>query len=148
MRNHTFSGDEIEKLKKNPFVRKFTNKSITYTPEFKKQAIEQHNQGMSYKDIFRSIGINLNGWNAYYAKDCLKRWKKILRKKGAEGLSALQGSKGGRPKTKGITDADKIKRLELQIRYLQAENDFLAKLRAKRAESNSGQIRNSKSSGN
>ncbi len=44
MRNHIFSGDEIEKLKKSPFVRKFTNKSITYTPEFKKLAIKQHNQ--------------------------------------------------------------------------------------------------------
>jgi hypothetical protein len=42
------------------------------------------------------------------------------------------------------SEKDKIKRLELQIRYLQAENAFLAKLRAKRAESNSGRMKNSK----
>ena len=148
MRNHIFNGNEIKKLKKNPFVRKFTNKTITYTPEFKRRAIEQHNQGMSYKDIFRSIGINLSGWNECYAKDCLRRWKKIVRKKGIDALSNLQGYKGGRPKTKGMTDADKIKRLELQVKYLEAENDFLAKLRAKRAESNSGQKKNSRSFGN
>jgi hypothetical protein len=41
-----------------------------------------------------------------------------------------------------------MKRMELQIKYLQAENDFLAKLRAKRAESNSGQKKNTKLSEN
>ena len=61
MRNHIFSGDEIEKLRKSPFVRKFTNKSITYTLEFKQRTIEQHGQRMSYKDIFRNIKIDLNG---------------------------------------------------------------------------------------
>ncbi len=46
------------------------------------------------------------------------------------------------------SDKDKTNRLELQIKYLKAENDFLAKLRAKRAESNSGRARNTSSSGN
>lgn len=45
-------------------------------------------------------------------------------------------------------DKDKMKRLELQVKYLEAENDFLAKLRAKRAERNSGHVRSMKSSGN
>ena len=43
-----------------------------------------------------------------------------------------KGRGGGRPKTKGITPEDRIKRLEAENAYLKAENDFLAKLRAKR----------------
>jgi hypothetical protein len=41
---------------------------------------------------------------------------------------------GGRFKTKGLTETEKIKKLEAEVAYLKAENDFLAKLRAKRAE--------------
>ncbi len=52
-----------------------------------------------------------------------------------EGLAETRGKgSSGRPRTKNLSDTDKIKRLETQVAYLKAENDFLAKLRAKRAE--------------
>ena len=41
------------------------------------------------------------------------------------------GDRKGRPKTKGLTDTDKIKRLKIEVAYLKAKNDFLVKLRAK-----------------
>ena len=63
-----------------------------------------------------------------------------------EGFIESRGRAGGRIKTKNLSDADKIKRLEAQVAYLKAENDFLAKLRAKRAESNSGRVKNISSS--
>lgn len=64
-------------------------------------------------------------------KDNLKRWRKIYNKKGLDGLVETRG-RIGRPRTKGITPEDKIKRLETENAYLKAENDFLAKLRARR----------------
>ena len=66
----------------------------------------------------------------------LRRWNKVYRTKGIEKLSLEnRGRCGGRPpKTKDATEKDKIKRLEAEIAYLKAENDFLAKLRAKRRE--------------
>lgn len=45
-----------------------------------------------------------------------------------------RGRGGGRPKTKWLTDVDKIKWLEAENAYLKAENNFLAKLQAKKAE--------------
>jgi hypothetical protein len=110
--------------------------------------LELHAQGVSSNEIWRRSGFNLTKWRNDYARTCLKNWKKVVKKNGYEGLTRTRGSGGGRPKTKGLTDADKIKRLELQVRYLKAENDFLAQLRAQRAESNSGQKKNSKSSNN
>ena len=104
-----------------------------------------HAQGVSSKEIWRRASFDLGSWSKDYCKDTIKDWKQIVKQKGIVGLSKLRGSQAtGRRKTKGVSDADKIKRLELQVRYLEAENDFLAKLRAKRAESNSGQIKNSK----
>ena len=58
------------------------------------------------------------------------------------GLQSLNNF-GGMQYDRGLNkeEADKIRRLKLQIKYLETENDFLAKLRAKRAEANSGRAR-------
>ena len=73
-----------------------------------------------------------------------------MKKKGLAGLTSLGGIHydRGRSNKKDLVkvESDKLKRLELQVKYLQAENNFLAKLRAKRAESNSGRLKNTKSS--
>jgi transposase-like protein len=144
-----FSSEELAQLRKNPCVFSCALRSIIYTYEFKKRALQLHAEGVSSKEIWRRAGFDISRWKKDYCKDTIKDWKRIVKNKGLEGLSKLRGSEAtGRPKTKGLTDADKIKRLELQVKYLEAENDFLAKLRAKRAESNSGQSKNSRSSGN
>jgi len=59
----------------------------------------------------------------------------LFKAKGIEGLrvNARGRLARGRPKTRG-SDADKIKWLEAKVAYLKAENAFLAKLRAARAE--------------
>ena len=119
--------------------------NTTFTYEFKKRAMEQYFEGISSKEIFRRAGIDLADRNPDYAKDCLKRWRRIVKARGFEGLRESRGKGAlGRPKTKGVTDADRIKRLELEVKYLKAENDFLAQLRAKRAESNSGRRTNTR----
>ena len=42
------------------------------------------------------------------------------------------GQSGGRPKSiAGLTDKEKLKRLEAEVAYLKEENRFLAKLRKK-----------------
>lgn len=68
--------------------------------------------------------------------ESLRRWNNVYRTKGIEKLSVEnRGRDGGRPpKIKDATEKDKIKRLEAEVAYLKAENDFLAKLRAKRRE--------------
>lgn len=130
-----FSNEEIGKLRQNPCVASCTDRTIIYTYEFKKRALELHRDGASSKEIWRRAGFDISKWNKDYCKDTIKDWKQIVKKRGFEGLAKLQGQGAtGRPKTKGVTGADRIKRLELQIKYLKAENDFLAKLRAKRAE--------------
>src|SRR3989344_2459122 len=144
MSKNKYTREEIEQLSQNINVRKCTGNMILYTYEFKKRALEQYNQGVGSIEIWRRAGFDVSKWKKTYFKDIIKDWKRIAQKQGFEGLAKLPGSQAtGRPKTKGISDADKIKRLELQVKYLQSENDFLAKLRAKRAESNSGQKKNS-----
>ena len=133
------------RLKKNPCVFDCTSKSIIYRYEFKCRAIILHKEGVSAKEIWRRAGFDILKWKKDYCKDTIKDWKRIVARDGIEGLRKLRGIQApGRPENKRLTDADKIKHLELHVKYLEAENDFLAKLRAKRAERNSSHNRSSR----
>jgi transposase-like protein len=136
MSKRRFTPEQMTKLKSNCNVSKCSEKSISYAKEFKLLAVKQYNdEGKSPKRIFRDAGFDLDMIGENIPKERLENWRKIFRTKGITGLKTeTRGRCGGRPKTKGITDAYRIKRLEAQVAYLKAENDFLAKLRAKRAE--------------
>ena len=144
MSKRIFTEVQITELLKNGHVSHCSDRSITFTKDFKLLAIKLYEQGVTPSEIFIDAKFNLNLIGREQPKACLKRWLRIFRIKGEDGLSDNRGKtgRGGRPKTKGITEADKIMRLEAEIAYLKLENDFLAKLRAKRAESNSGRRKN------
>lgn len=140
----TFSREEIAELKKNPCVFDCTKKSVYYTHEFKRRALELQAEGVHTKEIWRRSGFDVTKWKDEYFRGTLRDWRKTVEKHGENGLLRHGGTLHDRGPDR--TGRDAIKRLELQVRYLQAENDFLAKLRAKRAESNSGRTKNTKSS--
>jgi hypothetical protein len=135
-----FSNEKIEKLRLNPCVFNCTTNSVNYTFEFKKRALELSNIGISAKEIWLRSNFDTSWWRKGYFRETIRDWKKIVNKKGIEGLirpGGIQFDKGP-----CLNNSDKVKRLELQVKYLKSENDFLAKLRAKKAESNSGLIKN------
>ena len=137
-----FSSEQIEKLRLNPCVFNCTANSVNYTFEFKKRAIELSDNGINAKEIWLRSDFDTSWWRNDYFRETIRDWKKIVVQKGVEGLIRLGGIQFD--KGPSLNNSDKVKRLELQVKYLKAENDFLAKLRAKRAESNSGRIKNIK----
>ena len=139
-----FSSEEIATLRQNPCVFHCTEKSINYTYEFKKRALALHKEGVSGREIWKRSGFDTSKWQKHYFKGTIRDWKKVVEKHGVEGLLKPGGIQFDRGPNN--TDKDKLKRLELQVKYLEAENDFLAQLRAKRAESNSGHVKNTSSS--
>ena len=137
MSKRVFTTEQVEELSRNPHVQRCSAKSITYTTDFKLLAVTQYNErGMPSRDIFKCAGFSLPIIGVETPNDCLKRWNKCFRARGAQGLDDSRGGSptSGRPKTKNLTDTDTIKRLEIEVAYLKAENDFLARLRAKRRE--------------
>ena len=142
----TFSGKDLERLRQNPCVFNCTERSINYTYEFKKRALELYAEGVSAKEVWRRAGFDVTKWKKEYFRLTIRDWRRVVERSGLEGLTrqgGIQFDRGPR-----IDAKDVLKRLELQVRYLKAENDFLAKLRAKRAESNSGRTKNTGSSEN
>lgn len=135
-----FSGEDLERLRQNPCVFNCTERSINYTYEFKKRALELYAEGVNAKEIWRRAGFDVSKWKKHYFRLTIRDWRRVVERSGLAGLTrqgGIQFDRGPREEA-----SDKLKRLELQVRYLKAENDFLAKLRAKRAESNSRPAKN------
>ena len=135
MSKRIFTNEQIKHLSQNPNVSRCSQRSITCAKEFKIRAVRLYGQGLSSREIFKEAGFDLNVIGRDQPKRCLRRWKKVWRRKGEGGLNTETRGRLGRPrKPQDLSDKDKIQRLEMEIAYLKAENDFLAKLRAKRAE--------------
>lgn len=138
MSKKIFTKEQIQALFENKNVAKCSEKSITYAPGFKIKAIRQYyDEGLSPMQIFIKAGFDITVIGKKTPERCLGRWRKKYKEKGADELlkdNRGQSKGGGRPRTKGLTDKEKIERLEATVAYLRAENDFLAKLRAARKE--------------
>lgn len=131
MSKRRFTKAQIAELSKNKNVSKCSEKSITYSKKFKVWAVEQHRQGRGTVPIFEEAGFDVSLIGKKVPKDSLTRWRKIYNFRGAGRLSVeTRGKCGGRLRKNGLADTEKIKRMEVEIAYLKAENDFLAKLRA------------------
>lgn len=133
MSKRRFTGEQIERLLSNVHVARCSAKSITYAKEFKLLAIKQYDNGWPAVRIFQEAGFDLRLFDKDLPRACLTRWRRKYRAKGDIGLCKDErghSNRGGRSKTKGLTDSDRIKRMAVEIAYLKAENDFLAKLRA------------------
>jgi transposase len=136
MSNRILTKEQIVELLNNSNIVKCSEKSITFSKEFKINAVKRYyEEGIPSSRIFIDAGFNLSVIGKKTPKRRLSDWKEIYKIKGENGLlieTRGRGRGGGRPKTKGITPEDRIKRLEAENAYLKAENDFLAKLWAKR----------------
>jgi len=132
-----FTQLQIDHLSANENVNKCTSKYIIYRPEFKLAAVKKYfNEGHSPRMIFREAGFDLKILGVERADDSLLRWRRIYQSRGAKGLRERQKVK---PKIKikdkqFKNDKERIKYLEAKIAYMDAENDFLAKLRGIKRE--------------
>ena len=59
MSKKLFSSKDIEILSKNKYVKKVSEKGITYTDEFKRLFIAENEKGKFPRDIFEECGFNI-----------------------------------------------------------------------------------------
>ena len=126
MSGKLFTGEEVEILKKNPYVRNASEKAITYTDEFKEYFINEYSQGKLPSQILRSIGLEPRLLGKDRVDSLSKRYKKMTHRE--EGVRDLRKKNSGRPRIKDLTQEEEIQRLKHKIRYLEQENAFLKKI--------------------
>lgn len=140
MSKRLFSPEQITDLLRNPNVAKCSERYVSYSEEFKIQALKLYReQGFSPMQIFIDAGFNPDLIGYDIPKDRLKAWNKLWKrgkfsKKTNMSSSSDKIAQKGRPKNKWSSEADQIEYLKAKVAYLQAENDFLARLRSGKTE--------------
>jgi len=133
MKRKKYTDQEREILLKNKNVLEVGKTNIKYCPKFKLKAVEEYYAGNTPQTIFLNANFDINLIGRENPERCLGRWRSIYKKYGEQGLLEEQrgkGKGGGRPRTRGLSLEEKVKHLESRNAYLEAENDFLKKLKA------------------
>lgn len=83
---HAFTPKQRSLLLANRSVLNVTEKSVTYTPDFKIKAVQQFLSGTAPDLIFHESKIPLEFFKEDYARSCLKRWVKKFEFGGEDAL--------------------------------------------------------------
>ncbi|MGG3693318.1 IS3 family transposase, partial [Heyndrickxia ginsengihumi] len=134
MSKNIYNEFQIKELEKNPNISSVSDRSISYSPEFKMKAVTEYKSGKTPSQIFIEHGFDLEMIGKEQPKRCLKRWRDTFRKFGEEGFLTERRGKGstGRPSSKELSVEDKLRKAEARIKFLEAENGFLKKARGAR----------------
>ena len=125
MANNYFTEEQQNELQNNPYVRKVSAKSITYTKEFKEKFEEEYRGGKLPSQILSDMGLDPHMLGNSRKSGLVTRMKMYELR--PEGFEDTRKNHSGRPAIKQLTDAEKIKYLEQKIAYLNQENEFLKK---------------------
>ncbi|MTT33359.1 hypothetical protein GMB86_15305 [Terrilactibacillus sp. BCM23-1] len=128
MSKREFTKKEIKILSTNPNVKSVGSKGITYTDEFKRQFIVEHESGKLPRDIFESHGFDVEMIGSERVLAASKRWRAAYKEKGVEGLRDTRKENSGRPREKDLSLEEKYERLKVQNNLLKAENELLKKI--------------------
>ena len=120
--------NELKNLKKNPYVKKVSEKSITYHDEFKQLFILQVDEGKTPRLIFEEAGFDVEMIGMKRIEAAASRWKQSYKKSGLVGLKDTRQTHSGRRLNRELTVQEQTARLEAKIKLLEAENELLKKV--------------------
>lgn len=131
MTERLLSPEARTKIAQNKNVLKVGEFKITYSPDFKVQAVRANLlEGKLPQLIFLDAGFDLELIGQETPKHCLKKWRVVFKQRGEQGLRDDQRGRGnmGRPSQRDLTIEEKLRRAEARVRFLKQENELLKKL--------------------
>jgi hypothetical protein len=132
MSNIFYSESDQHILLRNPNVEKVTDRYISYHPDFKIRAVKEYLSGKKPRQIFIDNGFNLQLIGDDKPFVCIKRWRIIFKQRGEQALREKgRNTKSTRLTRRESSIEDKLKKAEAKIKFLEAENELLKKIREK-----------------
>ena len=125
----TILKETVRKLNENPNVKKATEWTVSFTPEFKQRAYDEYYAGKSMRQIFTEAGLDVE----QLGDKRLQNFRAKLIEKGTKENGFEDGRKSNSRKEAQSTEAQMAKRIrELEHRnaYLEQENEFLKKIQS------------------
>lgn len=125
MRRNYFTEEQQKELRENPYIKKVSEKAITYTREFKERFAKEYSSGKIPSQILANMGIDSRILGKRRKDGLVAMMRKCELR--PEGFEDTRKTKSGRSSTKDLSSDEKIKHLEQKIAYLNQENEFLKK---------------------
>ena len=139
MSKKIFSEKEINELSKNKYVKKVSQKGITYTNEFKLHFIAEYEMGKTPRQIFQDAGFDIQVIGIKRIECASDRWRKSYKEKGVLGLDDKRALNSGRTLNRELTLEEILAKKDAEIEYLKAELELVKKL-----EVSERQVKNNK----
>ena len=131
MQKRKFTEEQRIELQKNPNVKKVTSVGVLYGETLKKEALELYEKGITPIDIFIQAGFNIEIIGKENPSKILSKWRCGIGYRPNQINNELSNKHHIKLNTDKCTYSDKeIKKILARNRYLEAENDFLKKLKA------------------
>ena len=123
-----FGENEIKELSKNINVQRVSEKSITYSDEFKRKFIEEYIKGKPAREIFEEVGLKIEIIGLKRCEQATHRWMRSYRKDGLVGLCDTRKENLGRPSNVPLSKEKIIERQGSRIKLLEEQLEMLKKL--------------------
>lgn len=123
MSKKIFTDVQVKKLNKNKWIKKVTNKGITYTNEFKYKLVKEcENYKKFPQEVFRECGIDPEIVGKGRIEASAHRWRKQLNYIGK--ITDTRTTNSGNTLKRELSDKEKLERAEARIKLLEAENEL------------------------
>ena len=135
MKRRRYTKKEQQELQQNKNVLSCTEKTITYSEDFKHFILKgYYEEGKNAHDMFAEQGFPESIVYSKVPQWSLKTWRRTYGTAYAEiSLTSQKGKGGGRPPKSydvtTMTDQEKLIYYEAKVAYIDKENDFLAQAR-------------------
>ena len=126
MSNILFDEEQQKQLRANHWVKSVTEKSISFTEDFKIYFINEYNLGKLPKQIFKDAGFDINMLGDKRIEQCTARYKR--QNKRIEGFHDTRANNSGRRIGKELSIDEENELLKKQNIKLQQELEFLKKM--------------------
>jgi len=126
MSNILFDEEQKKQLRANHWVKSVTEKSISFTEDFKVYFINEYNLGKLPKQIFKDAGFDINMLGDKRIEQCTARYKR--QNKRIEGFHDTRANNSGRRIGKELSIDEENELLKKQNAKLQQELEFLKKM--------------------
>jgi transposase InsO family protein len=128
MSKRLFTENNILLLSLNPNVKHVSEKSITYTDEFKANFMIKYLAGNSPTRIFESAGFDKDMIGYKRIERAASRWKKDYAANSWDGLKDSRKENIGRLSSKDLSQETLIEKQKAKIKLLEAEVELLKKI--------------------
>lgn len=128
MSKKTFTAEEVELLSKNKCVQNVSEKSITYSNEFKIYFIAESKKEKTSRLIFEEAGFDIGIIGEKHCEVAGARWRKAFKDKGVLGLDDTRKHNRRAKLKRELSKDEIIARKDVEIEYLKAEVEMLKKL--------------------